>query len=92
MQPPNALPKCDVQELKRSSLDAHQTGAVRQSSIVVKAASRQAASARRLSAIHLDLLRDTTLVNSHIVVATYRVLERAGELLPSRIATNASSE
>jgi len=58
----------------------------------VKATSRQAASARRLSAIHLDLLRDMKLVNSHIVAAAYRVLERAGELLQSRIATNASSE
>ncbi len=45
------------------------------------------------SAIHLDLLRDMKLVNGHIVAAAaYPVLERAGELLQSRIATNASSE
>ena len=41
------------------------------------------------SALHLDLLRDMELVNSHIVAAAaYPVLERTGELLPSRIATN----
>jgi len=45
------------------------------------------------SAIHLDLLRDMKLVNGHIVAAAaYPVLELAGELLPSRIATNASPE
>ncbi len=45
------------------------------------------------SAIHLDLLRDMKLVNGHIVAAAaYPVLERAGELLQSRIATNASPE
>lgn len=38
------------------------------------------------SALHLDLLRDMKLVNSHIVAAAaYPVLEREGELLPSRI-------
>lgn len=41
------------------------------------------------SALHLDLLRDMKLVNSHIVAAAaYPVLERTGELLPSRIVTN----
>ena len=45
------------------------------------------------SAIHLDLLRDMKLVNGHIVAAAaYPVLQRAGELLQSRIATNASPE
>lgn len=39
------------------------------------------------SALHLDLLRDMKLINSHIVAAAaYPVLERTGELLPSRIA------
>lgn len=39
------------------------------------------------SALHLDLLRDVKLVNSHLVAAAaYPVLERSGELLPSRIA------
>jgi phosphate:Na+ symporter len=37
------------------------------------------------SALHLDLLRDMKLINSHIVAAAaYPVLEREGELLPSR--------
>jgi len=41
------------------------------------------------SALHLDLLRDMKLINSHIVAASaYPVLERTGELLQSRIATN----
>ncbi|MBR0664259.1 Na/Pi cotransporter family protein [Roseomonas hellenica] len=39
------------------------------------------------SALHLDLLRDMKLINSHIIAAAaYPVLERNGELLPSRIA------
>lgn len=39
------------------------------------------------SALHLDLLRDLKLVNSRIVsAAAYPVLERSGELLPSRLA------
>jgi phosphate:Na+ symporter len=42
------------------------------------------------SALHLDLLRDMKLINSHIVAAAaYPVLERTGELLPSRVANNA---
>lgn len=41
------------------------------------------------STLHLDLLRDMKLVNGHIVAASaYPVLERTGELLPTRIATN----
>ncbi len=39
------------------------------------------------SAIHLDLLRDLKRINSHIVAAAaYPVLDRAGELLSSRLA------
>jgi len=39
------------------------------------------------SSLHLDLLRDMKLINSHIVAAAaYPVLERRGKLLPSRIA------
>ena len=39
------------------------------------------------SALHLDLLRDMKQINSHLVAAAaYPVLERAGELLPSRLA------
>ncbi|MCB4769942.1 Na/Pi cotransporter family protein [Ancylobacter sp. Lp-2] len=41
------------------------------------------------SALYLDLLRDMKLINSHIVAAAaYPILERSGELLPSRIASN----
>ena len=39
------------------------------------------------SAIHLDLLRDMKLINSHIVAAAADpVPDRAGVLLPTRIA------
>ncbi|CCB66612.1 Na/Pi cotransporter family protein [Hyphomicrobium sp. MC1] len=38
------------------------------------------------TALHLDLMRDMKLLNSHIVAAAaYPVLERSGSLLPSRI-------
>ncbi len=38
------------------------------------------------SSLHLDLLRDLKLINSYIVAAAaYPVLERTGELLPSRL-------
>ncbi|CAH1663260.1 Na/Pi cotransporter family protein [Chelatococcus asaccharovorans] len=41
------------------------------------------------SALHLDLLRDIKLINSHIVAAAaYPVLERTGDLLPSRIVAS----
>ena len=41
-------------------------------------------------AVHLDLLRDMKLINSHIVAAAaYPILEREGKLLPSRIAMDA---
>jgi phosphate:Na+ symporter len=41
------------------------------------------------SALHLDLLRDLKLINSHIVAAAaYPVLERTGALLPSRLAAS----
>lgn len=39
------------------------------------------------SAVHLDLLRDVKLLNSHVVAAAaYPVLERNGDLLASRLA------
>jgi phosphate:Na+ symporter len=39
------------------------------------------------SALHLDIVRDLKRVNSHLVAgAAYPVLERGGELLPTRIA------
>ena len=44
-------------------------------------------------AIHADLLRDMKLINAHIVAAAaYPVLQRAGELLQSRLATSAPPE
>lgn len=44
--------------------------------------------AAQSSALHLDLVRDMKLVNSHIVAAAaYPVLDRAGELLPTRLAS-----
>ena len=39
------------------------------------------------SALHLDIIRDLKRINSHLVAgAAYPVLERGGELLPTRIA------
>ncbi len=39
------------------------------------------------SALHLDVIRDLKRINSHLVAgAAYPVLERGGELLPTRIA------
>lgn len=41
------------------------------------------------SSIHLDILRDIKLINSQIVAAAaYPVLERTGELLPSRLSNS----
>src|SRR5260221_12107725 len=40
------------------------------------------------SALHLDIIRDFKRINSHLVAgAAYPVLERSGELLPTRIAS-----
>jgi len=45
--------------------------------------------AAQASALHLDLLRDMKLINSHIVAAAaYPVLERTGDLLQSRIVAS----
>jgi phosphate:Na+ symporter len=45
------------------------------------------------SALHLDLLRDIKQINSHVVAAAaYPVLERNGELLPSRVTPQGSHE
>jgi phosphate:Na+ symporter len=41
------------------------------------------------SALHLDVLRDMKRINSHIAAAAYPVLERLGELLPSRLRQDA---
>ncbi len=41
------------------------------------------------SALHLDIVRDLKRINSHIIAgAAYPVLERGGELLPTRIVSN----
>jgi phosphate:Na+ symporter len=46
--------------------------------------------ASQSSALHLDLIRDMKQVNSHIVAAAaYPVLDRMGELLPTRLASQA---
>ncbi|MBN9316798.1 MAG: Na/Pi cotransporter family protein [Devosia sp.] len=46
--------------------------------------------ASQSSALHLDLIRDMKQVNSHIVAAAaYPVLDRVGELLPTRLASPA---
>jgi phosphate:Na+ symporter len=37
------------------------------------------------SSIHLDVIRDFKRINSHLVSVAYPVLERAGELRPSRL-------
>ncbi|SBV99503.1 putative Na+/phosphate transporter [uncultured Alphaproteobacteria bacterium] len=41
------------------------------------------------SALHLDILRDLRRINAHLVAAAYPVLDRSGELLPSRIRGDA---
>ncbi len=40
------------------------------------------------SALHLDVLRDLKRINAHIAAAAYPVLEKRGELLPSRLRTD----
>jgi phosphate:Na+ symporter len=37
------------------------------------------------SSLHLDILRDLKRIHSHICSVAYPVLERAGELQPSRL-------
>lgn len=44
------------------------------------------------STLHLDVLRDLKRINSHIAAASYPVLERLGELLPSRLRRDADAE
>jgi phosphate:Na+ symporter len=44
------------------------------------------------SSLHLDVLRDLKRINSHIAAAAYPVLERIGELLPSRLRRDVDSE
>jgi phosphate:Na+ symporter len=44
------------------------------------------------SALHLDVLRDLKRINAHIASAAYPVLEKLGELLPSRLRRDAEIE
>ena len=43
------------------------------------------------SALHLDVLRDLKRINSHVATAAYPVLEKLGELLPSRLRQEADN-
>jgi phosphate:Na+ symporter len=43
------------------------------------------------SALHLDLLRDLKRINAHLAAAAYPVLEKLGELLPSRLRQDADN-
>ena len=44
---------------------------------------------RETSALHLDILRDLKRINAHLTSAADPVLDRAGELLPSRLRLEA---
>ncbi len=44
------------------------------------------------SSLHLDVLRDLKRINAHIAAAAYPVLERLGELLPSRLRRDADAD
>jgi phosphate:Na+ symporter len=44
------------------------------------------------SAMHLDVLRDLKRINAHVAAAAYPVLERIGELLPSRLRRDADTD
>lgn len=44
------------------------------------------------SALHLDVLRDLKRINAHISAAAYPVLEKLGELLPSRLRRDADAD
>jgi phosphate:Na+ symporter len=44
------------------------------------------------SALHLDVLRDLKRINAHISAAAYPVLEKLGELLPSRLRRDTDAE
>ncbi len=42
------------------------------------------------SSLHLDILRDLRRINAHLVAAAYPVLDQSGELLPSRLKSDAA--
>jgi phosphate:Na+ symporter len=43
------------------------------------------------SALHLDVLCDLKRINAHVAAAAYAVLEKRGELLPSRLRQDAGN-
>jgi phosphate:Na+ symporter len=43
------------------------------------------------SALHLDVLRDLKRINAHVAAAAYAVLQKRGELLPSRLRQDADN-
>jgi phosphate:Na+ symporter len=47
---------------------------------------------RETSALHLDVLRDLKRINAHLTAAADPVLDRIGELLPSRLRQEANEE
>ncbi len=47
---------------------------------------------RETSALHLDVLRDLKRINAHLTAAADLVLDRAGELLPSRLRQETAEE
>lgn len=47
---------------------------------------------RETSALHLDVLRDLRRINAHLTAAADPVLDRAGELLPSRLRRETAEE
>jgi phosphate:Na+ symporter len=44
------------------------------------------------SALHLDVLRDLKRINAHLTAAADSVLDRVGELLPSRLRQDVTSD
>jgi phosphate:Na+ symporter len=44
------------------------------------------------SAMHLDVLRDLIRINAHLAAVAYPVLERRGEILPSRLRLRADAD
>lgn len=43
------------------------------------------------SSLHLDIIRDLKRINAHLTAVAYPILERRGELAPSRLATPAAA-
>jgi phosphate:Na+ symporter len=47
---------------------------------------------RETSALHLDVLRDVKRINGHLIAAADPVLDRTGELLPSRLRRDVAAD